>query len=320
MPNHHAKGSSWQICDRRNARRRRRLLLRSWKSASCPFGDELDGTRYKVVHKLGQGVSWAVWFARDRSVCKYVTVKIKESDLSKFHNDVYIFKSLSRTTSNHPGWIYSTASLFQRHFWIDGPNGQYFTLDFHVFGPNLLRLNHWQIRLNTCFARSIVLQVTQGLEYLHSEGICHSNFASLNVFFKLINFDSWTEHKLQAQLGTPRISNIHQSFGRPSYLVDSASFFGAKPGLLTKNITIVNHSKFFFVKSPLSYVLQTINYYIAPEVLFGWGASFRLDIWALGCLIYELRAGFPLFICAINNPPLVAIEEINLVLREIPSS
>ena len=102
--------------------------------------------------------------------------------------------------------------------------------------------------------------------------------------------------------------------------VDSASFFDAKPGLLTKNITIVDHSESFFVKSPPSHVLQTTNHYTAPEVLFGWGAGFRSDIWALGCLIYELRAGFPLFMCAINNPPLAAIEEINLVLGEIPSS
>ncbi|MCJ1341838.1 hypothetical protein MMC31_000016 [Peltigera leucophlebia] len=42
------------------------------------LGHLLDGSRYKVVHKLGQGTSSTVWLARDRSLCKYVAVKIKE--------------------------------------------------------------------------------------------------------------------------------------------------------------------------------------------------------------------------------------------------
>lgn len=67
------------------------------------LGHLLDGSRYKVVHKLGQGTSSTVWLARDRSLCKYVAVKIKESDLSKFHNEVDVLNHLSRATSDHPG-------------------------------------------------------------------------------------------------------------------------------------------------------------------------------------------------------------------------
>ena len=46
------------------------------------LGDQLDGSRYKVVHKLGYGASSTVWLARDRSLHRYVAVKIKKSDLS----------------------------------------------------------------------------------------------------------------------------------------------------------------------------------------------------------------------------------------------
>lgn len=78
---------------------------------------------------------------------------------------------------------------------------------------------------------------------------------------------------------------INQIPGPPRYLVDSVSFFDAKPGILTKNMTIVDHREFFFVKSPPSHELHTANHYAAPEVLFGWDASFSLDIWVLGCLL-----------------------------------
>ena len=286
------------------------------------LGDLLDGSRYKVIHKLGHGASSTVWLARDRSLRKYVAVKIKESDISnsKLQNELDILKHLSRATSDHPGRIYSAASLLLRYFWIDGPNGQHLALVFQVLGPSISQLNHWLIRLHTCLARNIVLQVTQGLEYLHSEGICHGDFTSSNVLFQVSNFDSWSEYKLQTQLGTPEMTIIDEHPGRPRYLVDSASFFDAEPGFLTRNITIVDHSESFFVKSPPSHELHTTNHYTAPEVLFGSDASFCSDIWALGCLIYEIRAGFPLFVCAINNTPIEAVGEIIVLLGKIPSS
>lgn len=144
-------------------------------------------------------------------------MKIKESDLSNLHNEVYILNHLSSATSDHPGRTYSAASLLQRHFWIGGPNGRHLALVCQVLGPSLSRLIHWRIRLYTRLARSIVLQVTQGLEYLHSEGICLGDFTSSNVLFQLSNFDAWTEHKLEEQLGKPRKSMINKGPGRPCY-------------------------------------------------------------------------------------------------------
>lgn len=186
-------------------------------------------------------------------------MKIKESDLSNLLNEVSILNHLSRATSDHPGRIYSAASLLQRHFWIDGPTGRHLALVCQVLGPSISLLNHWQIRLHTSLARSIALQVAQGLEYLHSEDICHGEFTVSNVLFQLSNFDSWTEYKVVEQLVKPRKSTINKRPGRPRYLVDSISFFDAEPGLLTNGITIVDHSESFFVKPLPSHALHTIT-------------------------------------------------------------
>jgi serine/threonine protein kinase len=35
--------------------------------------------------------------------------------------------------------------------------------------------------------------------------------------------------------------------------------------------------------------------YLSPEARFEGWASFEADVWALGCAIFEIRAGFPLF-------------------------
>lgn len=113
--------------------------------------------------------------------------------------------------------------------------------------------------------------------------------------------------------------SINRLPGRPRYLVDSASFLNAEPGLLTKNITIVDHSESFFIKNPPAHEIHTTNYYAAPEILFGTNINFHSDIWALGCLIYEMRAGYPLFSPAIDNPAGEAVHEIVQMLGKIPS-
>ena len=198
------------------------------------IGDRLDGNRYKIVHKLGHGANTStVWLARDRDLQIYVAVKIKESGLSKLHNELDILKHLSKAKSDYPGWSYSAASLLLRHLWIDGPNGRHLALVLRVRGPSISRLYYWNIRLRSCIARSIALQVTQGLEYLHSEGICHGDFTSSDVLFQLTNLDSWSEYKLKVQLGSPRMLSIDRLPGRPHYLADSASFSNAEywPGI-----------------------------------------------------------------------------------------
>lgn len=78
--------------------------------------DRLDGDRYKIVHKLGFGDSSTVWLARDRVLQKYVALKIKEAGISEFHNELDTLKHFSKFKSDHPGRIYSAASLLLRHF------------------------------------------------------------------------------------------------------------------------------------------------------------------------------------------------------------
>lgn len=242
----------------------------------------------------------------------------KEASISTFHNELDVLQYISKIKSDHPGRIYSAASLLLRYFWIDGPNGRHLALVFEVCGPSISRLYDWNIRLRTHLARSIALQVTKGLAYLHSEGVCHGDLSAENVLLRLANFDSWTEKKLHAQLGIPRRLDIDQGPGRPRYLVDSAYFFKADPGLLTKNVVIVDRSESFFIKSPPHQELQYTNYYAAPEVLFGWDVDVYSEIWAIGCLIYEMLSGTPLFHLAIQNPPGEALYLITEVLGDLP--
>ena len=183
----------------------------------------------------------------------------------------------------------------------------------------------WLIRLREFLARKIALQVTQGLAYLHSEGICHGNLTSSDVLFQLTNIDSWSQEEVYEQLGIPTVVNLPEAWSRgpssPRYLVDSAQFFRASPRLFTYDIRIIDygdsfrnkyHSNLFMNQGKLS------NGFCAPETLCGLKGGPSTDLWALGRIIYEIRAGCHLFPFFIRVSPLDAISEIVQVLGRLP--
>lgn len=69
---------------------------------------------------------------------------------------------------------------------------------------------------------------------------------------------------------------------------------------------------YLFGKQPLGPLFSTVKR----------GLSFlsRTRCMGTSCLIYEMRAGFPLFVVAINNTPVEAVVEIIVLLGKIPSS
>lgn len=61
-----------------------------------------------------------------------------------------------------------------------------------------------------------------------------------------------------------------------------------------------------------------MNGFSAPEILCGLRAGPSSDLWALGCIIYEIRAGHHLFPLTIKVKPLDAISEILDLLGSLP--
>lgn len=116
-----------------------------------------------------------MWLARDGVLHKYVAVK---TDLSNLRNELKILKHFPIAKSDHSGRIYSPVSLLLRHLWVDGPNGRHLALVLQVHGLSISRLIYSQIRLDACLARIKALQVTPGLKYLHSEGVCNGDLSS----------------------------------------------------------------------------------------------------------------------------------------------
>lgn len=281
----------------------------------------------KLFTSLAYGSSSTVWLARDVSLNSYVAIKILTAEASKIGNELGCLKFISAMPrSKHPGQKYISASFLDRHFWFNGPNGYHLALVSKVSGPSISQMTGCLIRFRDFLARKIARQVTQGLAYLHSIGICHGNLTSSDVLFQRADFDPWSQAEVYEQLGIPTVVDLPEAWSRgpssPRYLVDSAQFFRASPRLFSHNIRIIDYGDSFRNKYRGDLCMKQgkpSNGFCAPENLCGLKGGPSTDLWALGCIIYEIRAGCHLFPFSIGLSPLDAISEIIQVLGSLLS-
>ncbi|MCJ1344528.1 hypothetical protein MMC31_002731, partial [Peltigera leucophlebia] len=88
---------------------------------------------------------------------------------------------------------------------------------------------------------------------------------------------------------------------------------------LTGSIRITDFGESFFLNKPPTPFSGTPAAFCAPETLFGRPASAQPDAWALGCLMFELRAWRPLF-CTFFNVHSEALLEIVNTLGPLPKA
>ena len=129
------------------------------------------------------------------------------------------------------------------------------------------------------------------------------DFTTSNLLFQLsTNFDTLSEEEVYALLGKPQtetvqmLSGEHPGPSAPTYVVDMPDFVNIDPSKLTReNIRIIDFDQSFDTTAPPTTVLGIPPAYMAPESIFDLTAGVHSDIWALGCAIFRMRAGYDLF-------------------------
>ena len=119
----------------------------------------------------------------------------------------------------------------------------------------------------------------------------------------------WSDAEVYAHLGDPETENVRTRNRQPpgphaptllvapiqdSMMLDTT--------LLQESIVIGDFGQSYIAASPpLSYKPGTVINYQSPEARFEGRVGFEADIWALGCAIFEIRAGFALFESFLGN-------------------
>lgn len=148
------------------------------------IGDQLNGGRYRVVHKLGYGGYSTVWLALDLRANRYVAVKIITAGASEESRKAKLFSSFNDWVAEPGSEV--IPSLIDE-FWVSGPNGHHRCL---ITAPARMSLFDSKdaspcslLQLNV--ARSIIAQLVYGVSFLHGQDIVHGGLFPLPSFTSL---------------------------------------------------------------------------------------------------------------------------------------
>lgn len=184
---------------------------------------DLFMNRYHVTRKLGWGHFSTVWLCWDLEEKRYVALKIVKSAphfTETAKDEIEILKMVRNKDPLNPRRNKTVQLL--NDFKICGINGTHICMVFEVLGHNLLKLilksNYRGIPIPN--VKSIIRQVLEGLDYLHTEcKIIHTDIKPENVllcvdevYIRKLACEATELHAMGFQLPFSLISTAPQEF------------------------------------------------------------------------------------------------------------
>ncbi|KAK4247353.1 kinase-like domain-containing protein [Corynascus novoguineensis] len=267
--------------------------------------DHFKDGRYEILNKLGFGSFSTVWLAKDHVTQRHVSIKIVVANGSEPQNhEVEILRHVqANDLHSHPGRRSVTQLLDS--FFHEGPNGRHLCVVLELLGPRLswLAEKSQNYRLKADLARRVSARIVEALAYLHSCGVAHGDIHMGNILLRL---PPWAGAESLSASASPQIGKVTKKDGSPlekgvpEYLVEPLEMdFGSA----------------FFASSPPKMIFTSLSLH-PPESVFKRPLTQAVDIWNLGCTLYELAIGRTPFEAGFDNRELIPHKDLRRRLPE----
>ncbi|KAI9711305.1 MAG: pkb-activating kinase-like protein [Bogoriella megaspora] len=222
---------------------------------------------FEFGRTLGEGSYSTVLAATDRQTGREYAIKV----LDKRHiikekkvKYVNIEKDTLNRLTDHPGVV-------RLYYTFQDERSLYFVLDLAT-GGELLGVLKKMASFDMECARFYSAEILDAVDYMHSRGIIHRDLKPENVLL-----DDKMHVKI-TDFGTAKILELKSSAQASESGDDGASGDPLEGAESDRAVSFVGTAE-----------------YVSPELLTDKNACKASDLWALGCIIYQLLAGRPPF-------------------------
>ncbi len=224
-----------------------------------PFVGQLIGGRYRVIRRIGEGGMGVVYLAEHEAIEKKLAIKVlkdqyalREDVVARFQQEA---KSASRVKHEGVLEVFDFGRTEDQRFYIAME-----LLD----GRDLAYVLEKETRLVPMRCVRIAVQIARALAAAHAKGIVHRDLKPENVFIRI--GDDGREYIKIVDFGIAQLRAEGEDASDPN-----AKVSGRK---LTKTGMIFGTPE-----------------YMSPEQASGKPVDLRVDVYALGIIMFEMLAG-----------------------------
>ncbi|EIW55371.1 kinase-like protein [Trametes versicolor FP-101664 SS1] len=277
------------------------------------LGQTLDEGKYMVVRKLGYGTHSSMWLAKEimpDGHC-YVVIKVLSVAATYAECDELCYESAVATSmatfqtsdTTHPGFRH--CATIREAFIEESAHGEHFRVVLPPYGTSLRDILETSptCRFALRTVKRVTRQVLLGLSFLQSRlQRVHTDVKLANILVDLgastEQIDSFLANDPpQIYADSPPINPQISPHPIPAVRSQPLPNFGLDPTYENLHIRLIDYGNAIRADdiSPDTFICTPTDQR-APEMLLGHAWSYPVEVWAVGCLIFQMltrRAPFP---------------------------